>query len=615
MADQIESPKKPKSKEIEALGVTLGVDSNLAFTMPFRPVGMGLHKTPDEELHEIASEQYDEGPTVRQLIVMRKLDGQARALYQLLKLPILAALTDATFIPADGGEKEAEYITDVFELPPSQGGMTVTFHRFMEHLLGALFEGFSAFEKVFWIPEYGPLDGKITLKKLAYRPSTTVTFIADKHGGYAGIRQRSNFAGKVIDVYLDPDYSFYFAAQETERKFYGVSFFQSAFPHYDAKVRLYYTAHLASQRAAVGTRVGTVPPNAGKDTKREFQQSLSNLSAAQWMMMPEGFKVEVLREGGSFDFLGLINHHNHMMAQSVLAGFFDSDTGGGQNESGSLVSFAKPGDDMFILMLRSIMDDIANQINHYIIPQLIDFNFPGSKYPTFTWGKLTDEQKEAVAGTFDKLITSGSSYLGAEEFLRELEKSVAEEMGLEIDWDEVEKREAEDKAKQEAMEMGLPLPGTPGAIDPETGLPIPGGPGAIGPDGMPLPPIGPDGQPLDPIPPGAEDEVESLDDVVALLMAKAEMDAGVAEVEGAAGAPAAPGAKKPPVPGAPAVPGQPPAAGGLPASAAKAPATPGQALVKAKGKKKKPGAVGLTADMIDWADRMVVLAGRDYRDG
>ena len=57
------------------------------------------------------------------------------------------------------------------------------------------------------------------------------------------------------------------AAQEEERKFYGISFFQSAFYHYDKKVKLYYTAHLAAQRAAVGTRVGTVPQQATKAAK------------------------------------------------------------------------------------------------------------------------------------------------------------------------------------------------------------------------------------------------------------------------------------------------------------------------------------------------------------
>lgn len=571
--------EKSDPKEIEALGVAIGIDDHLPFTTPFSPTWMGTKKNSDEELHEVLNYGVDNGPTVRQLTAMRRLDGQARALFSLLTLPIRGALKDATFVPAEGGEEEAEFIDKVFNLPPSQGGMTITFPRFMDYLLGGLFEGFSAFEKVFWIPGYGDLKGKIVLKKLAHRPSETVTFVADKNGSFAGFRQRSMFAGRTIDVYIPSQYAFYFASQETERRFYGVSFFQSAFPHYDAKVRLYYTAHLAAQRAAVGTRVGTVPPNASRGAKVEFQQALSNLAVAQWLMTPEGFKVDVLNEGGSYDFLGLINHHNHMMSQSVLAGFFDKDTGGGKNEAGSLVNFAQPGDDMFILMLRAIMDDIANQINHYIIPQLIDFNFKNGKYPLFTWGKLTDEQRAAVAKTFDKLATAGSGLLASTEFLRALEKNVAEDMGLEIDWEEVEAREAEERAKQEALEAGL----NPGQqVDPETGLPV----------AAPA---------VDPVPEGAEEQVETLDDVVALLVTKAEMEAGVAE--GQETDPNAP----------PATPSE------TPPEEEEDPANP---KAPKKTKRKTPGETiqqfgltGISEDELDWADRMISLSGRDFRDG
>ncbi len=582
--------KKSNPDEIEAIGVAIGVDDHLPFTTPFSATRLGSSKTSDEELHEILNYGEDSGPTVRQLTAMRRLDGQARALFSLLTLPIRGALKDATFVPAEGGEEEAEFIDKVFNLPPSQGGMTTTFSRFMDYLLGGLFEGFSAFEKVFWIPGYGDLKGKITLKKLAHRPSDTVTFVADKNGSFAGFRQRSVFAGRTIDVYIPPAYSFYFASQETERRFYGVSFFQSAFPHYDAKVRLYYTAHLAAQRAAVGTRVGTVPPNASRGAKIEFQQALSNLAVAQWLMTPEGFKVDVLNEGGSYDFLGLINHHNHMMSQSVLAGFFDKDTGGGKNEAGSLVNFAQPGDDMFILMLRAIMDDIANQINHYIIPQLIDFNFKNGKYPLFTWGKLTDEQRAAVAKTFDKLATAGSGLLASTEFLRALEKNVAEDMGLEIDWEEVEAREAEDRAKQEAMEAGL-MPDQ--QVDPETGLPV-------------------GGEAVDPVPEGAEEQVETLDDVVALLVTKAEMEAGVGG-----------GGEDQPTPNGPTpVPpeGGNPEEGNPEEEDLQNPQDPTKKPKKARRKTpgetiQQFGLTGLSDDIIEWADQMIKLSREDYRDG
>lgn len=473
-----------ETPEIEALGIEYGAELNLPFSTPYSGTMDGTRRSEAEErLVEVSRAEYgvDHGPTVRQLVAMRRMDGQARALYRLLTLPIRSALNSSTFVPAEGGDEEAEFIKQVFHLPPDSGGMSVTFHRFMSQMLQGLFDGFAAFEKVFWVPPKGPLEGKITLKKLAHRPAETVTFLADDRGGFAGFRQQTSVHGKSIDVRIPTQYAFYYAAQEEERKFYGVSYFQSAFYHYDKKVKLYYTAHLAAQRAAVGTRVGTVPANASKNARAEFAKNLANLSLAQWMTLPEGFKVDLLREGGSFDFLNLINHHNNQMSKSVLANFFDQATGGGSNDA-SLVNFAQPGDDMFVLMLRAIMDDIANQINHYIIPQLIDLNFDSGLYPTFTWGKLTDEQRAAVSAVFDKIVVAGQGVNATPEFMRALEEQIAADMGLEIDYEEIEKREQAEALLQQQQ--------------------------GIGPDGQPLPQqqgTGPDGQPLPGAAPAAGD--------------------------------------------------------------------------------------------------------------
>lgn len=396
------------------------------------------------------------GPSITQLTQMRRTDGQARALYRLLTLPIRSALHTATFVPADGGEEEAEFIDAVFNTPSESGGMTITFQKVMGHLLTSFFDGFAAFEKVFWVPETGPLKGKVTLKKLAPRPAETLTFVQSSNGGFRGIRQKMHTPDRgVIDKFIPADYVFYYATQEEERKFYGVSFFETAFFHYDKKVRLYFISHLAAQRAATGTKVGTVPKNASPAESQEFSRALSTSATAGWMKIPEGYKVDVLRDGGSFDFINMINHHNSQMSKSVLAAFFDANQGAGKNE-GSLVNFAQPGDEMFILMLRAVMDDIADQINHYIIPQLIDMNFSSGKYPKFTWGSLTDEQRSAMSSVFDKIVSAGQSVNATPEFMRALEMHQADEMGLEIDYEAVDKREQEEKEQQQqaaAMEQ------------------------------------------------------------------------------------------------------------------------------------------------------------------
>lgn len=449
------SPKSitEMKREIQPINEEIGVASNLPFTTPYRPTGPAVKGAfrEDAELEELMRDEQGLGPSIAQLRAMRMTDGQARALYRLLTLPIHAALKGSSFIPAPGGEDEAEFITKVFREPPHAGGMTVTFDRFMSQTLQGLFDGFAAFEKVYWIPGYGDLKGKLTLKKLAYRPSPSISFIVDKNGTFEGFRQKAYTYGKAVDVYIPKSRAFYFAAQEDENPFYGVSYFQSAFYHWDKKQKIYFTAHLAAQRAAVGTRVGTVPRHATAAAKAEFARNMANMALNQYLIMPEGFQLESVKEGGNFDFLSYLNHHNSQMSKSILGHFIDKDQGAGRGES-SVVDNDSGGDDIFFMTLQAIMDEIAAQINHYIIPDVIDANFKGRKYPKFTWGKLTDDQKKRVAKIFEKLATAGDASNVTPEFTRELEKHMAEDLGLEVDYDAVEQRETEER---EAMEQQL----------------------------------------------------------------------------------------------------------------------------------------------------------------
>lgn len=392
--------------------------------------------------------------TIDQLVRMRQTDGQARALYRLITLPIRAALQTATFVPADnveGGEEEAKFIDQLFNLPPNAGGMSVPFTRVIAQMLQAIFDGFAPFEMVYDYAKKGPLKGKWTLKKLNYLPANTVRFLVTADGSFDGFRQVTQKpGGKILDVKIPRDCCVYYAAQEEENRFYGLSYFQSAYYHFDKKVKLYYLMHLAAQRSAVGTRVGTVPEDHTTDELNAFRRGLSDLGVAQWMTKPEGYEVELLKEGGSFDFLSYINHHNSQMSKSILAAFFDENQGTGGDAS--LVDFGKQTDSLFVMMLQTIMTEIASIINHYIIPRFIDWNFNSGKYPQFRWGPFTDDDKDAIQDVFTSLagITGGNF---TKEFFRETEKKMADKFGLEIDYETIE-REEEELASAEAVDAG-----------------------------------------------------------------------------------------------------------------------------------------------------------------
>lgn len=439
-----------------------------------------------------------EDVTVRQLVAMRRTDGQARALYRLITLPIRAALKTATFVPEDnvtGGDKEAAFIQQMFTLPLTGGGMSVPFGRVIAQMLMAIFDGFEAFEMVYWQPDTGPLKGKWTLKKLAHRPSEQITFLLDDNSEFAGLRQRTMYHDKAIDVTIDGGNVIYYAANEEERPFYGMSYFNAAYKHWEAKFKLYVVAQIAAQRAAVGTRIGTIPQNPSREEKFAFERALADLGIAQSMTIPENYKVESLKEFTGFDFLAYINHHNSQMSKSVLAAFFDDSQGSGGDAS--LIDFGRQSDSLFLLMLNTIMSEIEEVINTKVIPRFIDWNFGSGKYPLFRFGQMTEEQKGALLDVFKALaVVAPDASNVAPEMWKEIEKQVADEFGLEVDWEAVQEREeteaalAAQQAQMAQMNAATGAPDAPDAAGP-----------AIGGDPTTLPPHGAQLDPAN-LPPG-----------------------------------------------------------------------------------------------------------------
>lgn len=388
--------------------------------------------------------------SVKQLEVMRRTDGHARALYRAMTLPIMACLKNATVAPisgVEGGQDEANFIDMMLHLPPAAGGMTVPLNQFMKQMLLGVFHGFSAFELVYWVPKKGPLAGKITLRKASYRPADSVHFLSNDQGEFAGWRQRIFLFGRYIDVELPNDTALVYTCNSEEGPIYGVSMFESAFWHYDKKVKLYYLAHLAAQKGALGTRIGTMPPNPNKADKDHFLRALNELGVKQYMAMPIDWTVTSLQEAGKFDFLPLIEHHNQMMSESVLCNSVLDNNGGGANAP--MVDFSSNDDTLFIQMLESIMDDIASVLNNQLIPRFIDWNFGTENYPTFKWGPFTDEQKDAIRLAFNALAMAPQINL-APEMWQALQVKWGEDLGINVDYDALQSEwtEKNDQQKQ-----------------------------------------------------------------------------------------------------------------------------------------------------------------------
>jgi hypothetical protein len=377
----------------------------------------------------------------------------------------------------------------MWSLPPSAGGMSTPKNKVIRQMLLSLTDGFAAFEEVRKIPGEGELKGKITLKKLAYRDPRTVKFKVDKQGGFNGFQQvTSDMDGQPLNVYIKPEKAFVITQHDELNPHYGVSFFESAYPHFDAKRKLYYIAHLAAQFAAVPGRVGKIPHGAKANDVAAFRNALVNFAFNGAMVIPPDYEVDAFNGNSNFDFLKLIDHHNHMMSKSILAPFFDQEnhtvlieSNGGQNSDA----------DLFLQFMVSIADSVAENMTHYLMPRYIDWNFGSKKYPVFKPGQLSDTARKAIKELFSTLVVA-SVLNSTPEMVRELEKKVSADLGLDIDYDEIEKKEQEaaeakaqadeDAAKAEAEALsagaagGVGADGQPiGGAAPSGGPPAPGG--------------------------------------------------------------------------------------------------------------------------------------------
>ena len=465
-------PKRPDPK----IDQELAVPQSLPFTSFEEFVKGGAVVAPNTAL-----------VSVDKLIEMRQKDGTARALSRLITLPIITAMKDAEWVAPDEmpdsrtGERpektklafetttessdeekeeerkskqseedleEVEFANRMWTLPPQQGGMSVTKTKFIRNVLLGVIEGFSMFEEVRTIPTEGPLKGQIVARKLMHLDSRTIRFLTDEHGGFAGIKQVAWAHGRAKETVIDDTAKlWYWAANEEENPFYGVSFFESAWHHYDIKRKLYYIAHIASQMAAVKGRIGKVPMSATPDEIAAFKKMLADFAFNTSGTMKDTFDILWAETGTNFPFLDLINHHNQQMSKSVLAKFLEDVERQVLIENGS----ADPSADFFVMGIESIMDEVAENLTHFHMPKFIDWNYNSGVYPKFAFGVLSDTTKNILKELFTVIATAQATQW-TPEFIREIEMTLADQLGFSIDYDAVADREEQEKAEQEAFQ-------------------------------------------------------------------------------------------------------------------------------------------------------------------
>ena len=329
---------------------------------------------------------------------MARSDAQIKAILLMLSLPIRA--TQWFIRPKDQSKKAQTIATFIEEclFGGYQIGLELGFDEFIKNVTTMFQYGHSIFEKVFIINK-----SKIKWKKFAVRPQSTIYDIYyDDVGDLKGIDQyqiKNNWKTHYIPI----EKLLFFSHDMHQGNVRGISILRSAYKHWKIKDFLYKIVNIGIERNLVGTPVLTLPEGYTQEDKELADEIVTTLRSSEYggVRLPSGFILDMFEGKRTLtDVQPYIDHHDQMIAKSVLAQFMN--LGSGNATSGSF-ALSSDQSQMFLMMLDSAAKNIANIINNHAIPELVNYNFVSDLYPSLSFKpmnstKLVNTLKTLIDG-------------------------------------------------------------------------------------------------------------------------------------------------------------------------------------------------------------------------
>lgn len=305
---------------------------------------------------------------------MRRSDAQVQALLLVLELPIRSARWYVEPYSNSSKDKQiAEFIEEnLFSGPPL--GMTVHWDDFLRLALSMFAFGHSIFEKVYEVDD----DGYVKWRKFAERPQDTIhEFYYDEVGGPEYIEQWLSAKGKV-KIPIDDLLVFTYRKEKGDLR--GISVLRAVYKHWFIKDFLYRITNIGLERNLVGTPVLTLPEQTQDGDDEVAQGIVTSLRSGEeaGVTLPHGWVLDLFegKRNISAEVMSYIEHHDLMIVRAGLAQFLNL----GSKEVGSF-ALSKDQSDLFLMSLNASANYVANTINSYAIPQLVDYNWDVEGYP------------------------------------------------------------------------------------------------------------------------------------------------------------------------------------------------------------------------------------------
>ena len=337
---------------------------------------------------------------------MRHGDAQVQATLLAIQLPIRSAKWMVK--PASEDKIDIDIAKTIEN--NLKGGMVQSWDDFLRQALLYLAYGSMAFEKIFDVK-----DGLWVWHKYATRmPDTFYRYNVEQDTEeLVSVEQQVHKANKWKIVDIPADRLILFINELEGANYKGWSILRSAYKHWYFKEQYYKLHGIAMERHGVGTPEykQTQEGSFDEDTLMDILEAY-RAHEKGGLVTPYGYEFNIRTpEGGTLtDPLPMVEHHDRLITQSILAHFLNL----GQTGVGSY-ALSTNQKDLFLMALQAVTNYFCEKMNG-VIHELVDINWNvRGNYPELIVENLQSKDLLKLASGLALLSKAGLLTPGAQE--------------------------------------------------------------------------------------------------------------------------------------------------------------------------------------------------------
>ena len=343
---------------------------------------------------------------------MRRSDPQVMMCLSAVKNPIKSAAVE---VHAGGDDffykNDARLIEKIlFE------SMATPFPRFLAEALTMIEFGYSMFEVTHKNFINQPirdsegtkiLDSYTGIKNISWRSPKTIERwnVSHETGDLESVDQIA-YGELGRNVTIPAKYLLLFTLNREGSNYEGISALRPCYGNWWRKNNFNKINAIGIEKFAVPTPIATIPQ--GKQASTQYAKLITALEKytthqSNYLIKPEGFDINL--STNTYDPSKVevsIENEDKRMVKAFLANFLEL----GMSGTGAY-ALSNDLSDFFLTGLEFMANEIADQINKNLIPELVKMNFgPRDKYPTLKFSGISDKAGKELADILSVLTNS-----------------------------------------------------------------------------------------------------------------------------------------------------------------------------------------------------------------